>query len=230
MRLASVLLVLTLLSTSVISGTFAKYTTSDSSEDSARVAKWGFEATDNAVVLDNLFEKSYGTSGPGDGKYVLSANEDNVIAPGTKNEVPFTFSYDTSSNTISAPEVDYTFEVTVDTTGSNTTNLDANPNFYWTLDGTTYDTLDALKTAIEALDGNKPNNRYEAGKLPEAFYGTSAEGAKSHTIGWEWKFENDADVPADDFTDEDEFDTAMGNADSLENIYIKITITATQIN
>ena len=41
MRLASVLLVLTLLSTSVISGTFAKYVTSDQASDTARVAKFG---------------------------------------------------------------------------------------------------------------------------------------------------------------------------------------------
>ena len=41
MRIASVLLVAVLLSTCVISGTFAKYTTSNSATDSARVAKWG---------------------------------------------------------------------------------------------------------------------------------------------------------------------------------------------
>ena len=44
MRLASILLVCVLLTTSVISGTFAKYTTSQDASDSARVAHWGFNA------------------------------------------------------------------------------------------------------------------------------------------------------------------------------------------
>ena len=58
MRLASILLVCVLLTTSVISGTFAKYTTSANSEDKARVAKWGF---DNAASIDitDLFANTY---------------------------------------------------------------------------------------------------------------------------------------------------------------------------
>jgi hypothetical protein len=55
MRLASALLVLTLVSTSIISGTFAKYVTSDTASDTARVAKWGVVAT----VQGSLFGKSY---------------------------------------------------------------------------------------------------------------------------------------------------------------------------
>ena len=41
LRLASVMLMLCLITTCAISGTFAKYTTSDEALDSARVAKWG---------------------------------------------------------------------------------------------------------------------------------------------------------------------------------------------
>ena len=41
MRAASALLVAVLLTTSVISGTFAKYITEDKGSDEARVAKWG---------------------------------------------------------------------------------------------------------------------------------------------------------------------------------------------
>ena len=51
MRLASVLLVCVLLTTSVISGTFAKYVTSVESTDEARVANWGFTATRLMVTL-----------------------------------------------------------------------------------------------------------------------------------------------------------------------------------
>ena len=41
MIIVSLLLTLVLITTSVLSGTLAKYTTSSSSSDSARVAKWG---------------------------------------------------------------------------------------------------------------------------------------------------------------------------------------------
>ena len=41
MRVFSVLLALTLISTCAISGTFAKYVTRAEGEDAARVAKWG---------------------------------------------------------------------------------------------------------------------------------------------------------------------------------------------
>ena len=126
MRLASALMVLTLLTTCVISSTFAKYTTSANGEDSARVAKWGFEADDDSIVLDDLFAKVY-----------MSANDDKVIAPGTENSVDFSFAYNTTSNTIAAPEVAYTFKVEVDTNG-DTTKLDLNDSFKWTLDGNKY--------------------------------------------------------------------------------------------
>lgn len=100
MRLASVLLVLTMLSTSVISGTFAKYTTQDSAEDSARVAKWGVEVQ----VVGNLYGETYGNKDnenkivsdeSTDGFSVQTYNKvqtDDVVAPGTLNEDGLRFS------------------------------------------------------------------------------------------------------------------------------------------
>lgn len=43
LRIASGMAVAALLSTCVVSTTFAKYTTSTKAEDSARVAYWGFK-------------------------------------------------------------------------------------------------------------------------------------------------------------------------------------------
>ena len=57
MRLASVLLIAVLMSTCAISGTFAKYVTSDSSSDSARVARWGFNGT--TLNIEDLFVAAY---------------------------------------------------------------------------------------------------------------------------------------------------------------------------
>ena len=101
MRAASALLVAVLLTTSTISGTFAKYVTQDSASDTARVAKWGVELQ----VEGNLFGENYVNAIAPDGataaelavesNYNLLAeapNPDDVVAPGTENDEVFTFS------------------------------------------------------------------------------------------------------------------------------------------
>lgn len=87
MRLASIMLVLCLLTTTVIAGTFAKYISSDSAEDSARVAKWGVAAT----AYGDLFGASYLDKAQGNkittwskNTETVSASENvKVVAPGT---------------------------------------------------------------------------------------------------------------------------------------------------
>jgi len=210
MRLASLLLVLVLMTSSVVGGTFAKYTTSATVTDTARVAYWGFGRA--AATTFDLF----------DGVYVHETNGTtvnsnvNVVAPGTAKESTFGFAYIDSEEGATAPEVAYTFVVDADITG-NYTALDNNENFVWTLDGEEYATVALLLKAIEDLDGNKNQNRYEAGTLPTGF-GVGSE----HTIGWKWEFST-SDAA-------DEIDTAMGNATDLADVSITITITATQID
>lgn len=111
MRLASGLLVAVLLTTSTISGTFAKYVTSDSASDTARVAKWGI----TVLASGNLFGTDYSakTATPGDtiiavttSDSVSSSNTNNIVAPGTKNDTGFTLSI------TGTPEVEYTITAT----------------------------------------------------------------------------------------------------------------------
>ena len=80
MRLASGLLVAVLITTSTISGTFAKYVTTADATDSARVAKWGVEVT---VTGDEAFDTNYDDAVAVAGTKVVSSNGDNVLAPGT---------------------------------------------------------------------------------------------------------------------------------------------------
>ena len=107
MRSASVLLVATLLTTSVISGTLAKYTTQDAAEDTARVAKWGVELQ----AIGNLYGDTYKD-------LIVTENDTNatvqsvdktadVVAPGTQNTEGFTFSLK------GKPEVDGTITTTI---------------------------------------------------------------------------------------------------------------------
>lgn len=92
MRLASILLVVTLLTTCAISGTFAKYTTADSATDSARVAKWGVQLS----VAGPLYGDSYVNGGTKMQAYVNETTDSvsinatdqataDVVAPGTAN-------------------------------------------------------------------------------------------------------------------------------------------------
>lgn len=83
MRAASALLVAVLLTTSTISGTFAKYVTTASGSDTARVAHWGVEVTGMA---DTLFAKEY------DGTVkVGTVDVKDLVAPGTENDTGVTF-------------------------------------------------------------------------------------------------------------------------------------------
>ena len=210
MRLAAVLLIAVLLTTSVISGTFAKYTTSAESEDSARVANWGFERS-NSMDLTNLFLGSYDN--------VVSNNDEDVIAPGTEGSTEFSFAYD-GENGANGPEVAYTFTVAVEASCDGA--ILANNNIKWKLDNNDYGTWDDMIADITALSGSATGTQqYAPNTLPAAF--TDAD--EIHTISWKWIFDEAAG--GDDL---DDLDTAMGNDTDLADCSIKITITATQVD
>lgn len=105
MRAAALLLALTLMTSCFVGGTFAKYTTSDSATDTARVAKWGVEV----LASGNLFGTDYNPNSADDSIKdricVATSNsvsaETNVVAPGTKNDEGLTVSIS------GTPEVSY---------------------------------------------------------------------------------------------------------------------------
>lgn len=94
MRVASALAVVTLLSTSVISGTLAKYTSSGSGSDTARVAKWTINAgtenkleaisgtKSNSFTFD-LFNTVMDTKTAKDDGHVKEVSGEVIVAPGT---------------------------------------------------------------------------------------------------------------------------------------------------
>lgn len=214
MRLASVLLVCVLLTTSVISGTFAKYVTSTSSNDQARVAVWGINA--DSVVMD-LFDNTYDSS--------VNANDgDNVIAPGTAKQSQFSI---VTANATLAPEVDY--NITIDLTGTTiASSIKNNPNIKWKLDSGEWGTWDQLMTSILRLSGDTTvtysadkqsvTKKYEANAVATEF----ANG-KTHTIYWKWMFDQTVDGAAAN----DANDTAMGNSAVEQDIWVKLVIKVT---
>ncbi|MBQ3417951.1 MAG: hypothetical protein IJH32_08960 [Ruminococcus sp.] len=91
MRIASVLLIVTLLSTCAISGTFAKYVTTGEAEGTARVAKWGIVVTVDGDLAAKEYKADDTTYNPVGGPNAsaglsVKANEV-VVAPGTGSKL-----------------------------------------------------------------------------------------------------------------------------------------------
>ena len=207
LRASAALAVAVLLTTCLIGGTFAKYTTAASGNDSVRVAYWGFDQT-NTLNLSGLFSSMYTN--------VKSSNGQDVMAPGTEGSASFSFAFDESH--ADAPEVNYTFNVTV------TENCDAsirnNPAIRFKLDAGTFGTWEDLVADIKALSGDPTGTKaYAAGTLPTAFPKTD----EVHTISWKWDFQ-------DGTAAQDTMDTTMGTAASLASLNLAVSITATQID
>ena len=222
MRLASALLVLVMLTTCAISGTFAKYVTTAGSEDAARVAYWGFQTT-KSMDLDDLFVATY--DGDGD-KSVNAQNGDDVIAPGTTRSTTFAFAFDEKASangsevSFTGPEVAYEFKVEVDS--EIDPRLVANTNIQWKLDDGQWGTFADMVNAIKALSGDASGTKtYAPNTLPTAFATTDTV----HTIAWQWIFSTSEAM--------EEMDTDLGNAltdDTLAEVSIRIDITATQVD
>ena len=226
MRVAAILFILTMISTCAFSTTFAKYVTSGSATDTARVAKWGVELTVKEGTDDstgtNFFVKAY------DG--TVESSTDDLVAPGTGNSTGITF---TLSGT---PEVDakIEFQMTVNsdvhlpagngykdwTTANTTDTFDLAADYYpvvFTLkqDGVTKVTGNLA--AVEAyLEGA------EASKTIEANHPVDVE----YVLTWAWAYEVN-----------NQADTLLGQivagkdsvANSSVNVGFNITCTVTQV-
>ena len=203
MRVAAGLGIAALLSTCLVSGTYAKYVTSGDSTDTARVAKFGVTVTGTD---NSLFDQTYDNT-------VKSGDEWNVVAPGTKGE-------------LKAVALDGTPEVDVKVTNEATVSLTG-----WTVDGAYYCPLE-VKVGDDTLKGSAYTSAADFEKaIKEAVDGTTAVYKAGTalatngcpTISWEWKFEGNDDAK----------DTKLGDAAAADNaakVNISVTTTVTQID
>lgn len=214
MRVAAMLLVLVMMTSCFVGGTFAKYVTSGEAETAtARVAKWGVTVT--AATDKNTFSDVYATD---DEKLkttitnsVESDNDDKVVAPGTKG----TLAEVTIAGT---PEVAVavTYEATVTFEGWTVDNAVYCP-LVITVNNTEYKIDDSETLAdfaariVEAIEKCAAN--YEPNENLET------ETADDVVVTWAWAFEGD-----------DEKDTALGNNAENNKVTISITTTVTQID
>ena len=226
MRLASFLLVAVLISTSAISGTYAKYVTEGTGTDSARVAKWGVQIT----AASTMFAQEYATddeTATFEGNYsVSSANK--VVAPGTKGSM---VAIAITGTPEVAARVTYTPDVNL---GNNWIDKDDTTKFYCpikvtvnnvVLCGLDYATAADFETAIE-----------ENIKSATADYGPGTDLSAVNddlNISWEWPFEADGTYLVNQQTNaKDTFlgDRAAQEVGNAGTIDVSLTVTVTQID
>lgn len=217
MRVASTLLVAVLLTSCVISGTFAKYVTSATGTDSARVAKFGVAITANG----STFAKEYETHDPNYvgtiAKSVVSTEK--VVAPGTGGDMA-------SMTLAGTPEVAVKVTYEADFALSDNWTVEGG-KFYCPLiitvegtevNGATFDNKAAFEAAVESLI-----NGWTKAYGPNV--DLSAQGTDSVSVSWVWPFSTSAANDAND--------TWLGNqaaAGNAATVSLTITTTVTQID
>lgn len=96
----SILLCSILITSSVVSSTFAKYTVSGSGSSSARVSKWGITVSSATGLAETYYNENGDITVQSKGNLFSPEEEDGIIAPGTSGVL--------ASITIKGnPEVDY---------------------------------------------------------------------------------------------------------------------------
>ena len=222
MRAASILLVATLISTCAISGTFAKYVTSETTANTARVAKWGVTVSATGDLFGQYYESvgngntvitaSY-TAGTDTYATVESGNSDKVVAPGTTGSI--------LTGTLSGtPEVDYTIGITnaaVTLTGWTLADTTVYCPIQFTIGGTTY-TCDTTLAAFESALETALNAVSVSGEA-----GTSVN-ANLPAISWSWPFEVAGNDAKDTYLGDQ---AAAGNASTIA---VQFDIIVTQVD
>ena len=239
LKIAAILMVAVLLTTCAISSTFAKYASTATSTDSARVAKWGVTASLN---ITDLFAGTYASDTSGyTGATVTTSTSgeaqiNDLVAPGTKN------SFDLTSMIDGQPEVavEVAVKATVTLSGwavegdaqycpvvffVNGKVFGMNGMKYH--DGaevktvtSEYANVGALAAAIEAEIEGLDGTDGEAGTKYAPNAQDFGELVENFNLGWEWAFEGVSD----------DKDSKLGSLSTAPSILITIAPSITQID
>lgn len=214
MRTGAIMVVLALMTSCFVGGTFAKYTTSGNGTDSARVAKFGVTVTagsgafSKTYVFDDKTAVGIGTDS------VISTEK--VVAPGTSGKM-------TAASVSGQPEVavEVSYVAQMNLRGWTL----ADDTFYCPLvikvgetdiNGTEFESAEEFQSAVETAIADY-TDKYVAG--------TDLSKADPPEITWEWPFT---------ISDEnDKKDTYLGDQAADNNastVEIKMTTTVTQID
>lgn len=218
MRAALLLLVLTLITSCFVGGTFAKYVTKGDSTDIARVAKWGVTVDAKGATFAEEYATDDQSVAGAIAKSVVSTDKGkNVVAPGT-------------AGTMAKITLTGTPEVAVNvsykgafTTADWTIKVNDTDTYYCPLE------ITVGKTTIKGTAYTNNQTGFEKA-VNDAIAGCSKnyvantnlanQGADSLDISWKWAFEGNDDVK----------DTALGNLTTAPTVTLAITTTVTQVD
>ena len=236
LKIAAILMVAVLLTTCAISSTFAKYTTSGSSADEARVAKWGVNVSCNVT---GLFAQTYGTTVATDTTNTYDHDDNNstaaiawdLVAPGTAGYADF------SSLITGKPEVSVSVALNFDVELGEKWYVDTDTvycpivfkvgNQYFGFEGMKYEdevipatssqthikctSVENLETAVETALNSKIGTGGAATFGPNTDFGSKFTNID---FAWAWNFDNSNDVN----------DTKLGNKTGADIPTISVTI------
>ncbi len=256
MRIASLVLVLTLLSTCAISGTFAKYVTSDTASDTARVAKFGVVLT---ASDSSSFKTEYDSNTNGyTGVTVKSSTTDKVVAPGTKDDGGIKFAIsgtpEVATKITAAMTAGYTEIFLKAGTYTDYTKAKKADGSYetFTLENDYYPVVFTLKQTsgkvqvegewVDITADSAPT--IKSGKLSEiaealntytasATYAPNVDLGAEFTLTWEWVFGDSANNQADTVLGQIAAGTYTGLTDGTDyelDIDYTVTFTVEQID
>lgn len=220
-RLGITAMALTLVTTSLSSGTLAKYTSSTDATATVQVAKWNPEA----VFQDASGAKMTLTSGTFDLRSTVLADSvkdntlaANVIAPGTEGKFKVGIDGAPGASGVTDVAIDYKVYINTVTGGGQAPNTD---HFHmWCEEqfqqgssteknGETYQ-KDVTTTWMNGTKNDEFGYELMSGTIPAG--ATGAAKSKTCTMHWIWPYESDANGEATDTAvpAEDSKDTATG--------------------
>ena len=225
MRIGSTALVLTMMTSYIITGTYAKYASQNTQNDTARVAKFGVNIAANGSLFGKQYVNADGGNELGSTNLTVSSSEQ-VVAPGTQNTEGITF---TVSGT---PEVDVSISIMANSTSK--VFLKQRSGFYpnTVTENSTTDKFDVTANYYPVLYTLKKNGDTVAGatnvtfadlatKLQETTtYDAGTTLNATYNITWKWDFSASAELD-DEVTKKD---TLLGDIAAAGGATQNVTI------
>jgi hypothetical protein len=220
-RIGALLLVACLISSVMLSGTFAKYTSEYAGQDTALVARWDltmtngeteFSVAPNVATLD-LFSHSY------DENILSTAGTQKIIAPGVSGD----FVLSLTNNSDVAAEIKFD----ISKTGAEI------PMQFAITDGEDFDfdTADAATIYADVVDLTTALNKLgpSDGNIQLAASDDESNSKSTIKVHWRWPFERGTEAA---LVANDTADTNLGITSVTDNrteYKLTITVTATQL-
>ena len=206
MRIAVLMLALSLLTCCFVGSTFAKYTSEATGSSTATVAKWSFTVEGKEIAVQpsttftfDLFSTINDTGNTADETDVA----DGKIAPGTAGSFEL--------NVANTSEVNASYVITLTETNASNVPLQ------YSVNGTTwFDSMEALMADVTSANALKSDSI------------AMATGTAAHTVHWRWVFEGTTEGAHAGQTDV--ADTALGilGQDTAPTVTITASIVVNQ--